>query len=399
MSAVLTGRVVLIEPNPAGHRLFYVRLLVERLVARNERPALLTSPAALTSPEFGVHLQHWADTGDLEVVLGSPTGPGSRSWRQAYLRVADRYAGTSGRVVVPDGDLWLRACVAHAATQLLRRRRARVRLLLMRPPTPGRRTGTALPRMRSGVKTLLACAAVLSGTSVQALRSAGAPSDVPRLLAWMPQVVDPVEMPFSVVDRQRLRTRLQLPTDRPICLVAGSLTARKGTGVVLEAWETLATHPQAPLLLLAGRTDADVRAQLGDTGVAALRSRDLVRVRDEYVSDDDLNAYIASADCVVLAYANEAPSGILGKAAVAGASVLAAGSMQVRAEVARLGIGVGVEATAGDIAAGVLEVLQRLGRAGTSELLERTDPAIFADELCGLAFPSAVPGRAADVAS
>lgn len=399
--APVGSTVVLVEPNPDGHRLFYVRLLVERLVALGHRPVLLTSPEALTAPEFQVHLQRAVADG-LDVATGDCWLRPASAVRGHYLARAEALAGAGGRVVVADGDLWLASCIRHRVGQRFSVTGAQLRVLLMRPPVAGLRPSSTAG-IRAGIKTALIVAAMAAGVRAQALRSAGAPAQLPRLVSGMPQVVDPVDMPFRATDRPRLRERLGLPAGRRVAVIAGSLTARKGVGVVLDAWTLLAAGPAGtarsggtggsagtagpadpPTLLLVGRADKAVQRQLDSAVGADLRERGLLLVRNEYVTDDELNAYIASANCVILAYENEAPSGILGKAAVAGVPVLAAGSAQVRAETIRLAVGLGVPSTPEHIAAGVTELLRGPETIAADPALQDADPSTFADRLCGL---------------
>jgi hypothetical protein len=56
---------------------------------------------------------------------------------------------------------------------------------------------------------------------------------------------------------------------------------------------------------------------------------------DRVLSDEEFDAAIVAADCIVLAYGNSGPSGVLGKAALAGTPVLAAGSKSLRREARR----------------------------------------------------------------
>jgi hypothetical protein len=50
-------------------------------------------------------------------------------------------------------------------------------------------------------------------------------------------------------------------------------------------------------------------------------------VRDEYLSNEKLDSYVAASDIVSIAQDNNGPSGIMGKALAAGVPVLTAGSL------------------------------------------------------------------------
>jgi len=64
-------------------------------------------------------------------------------------------------------------------------------------------------------------------------------------------------------------------------------------------------------------------------------------VRDEYLSNEKLDSYVAACDVVSIAQDNNGPSGIMGKTLAAGVPVLTAGSRVRERELAAAGPGAG----------------------------------------------------------
>ena len=116
------GRIAVLELDPLGHRLRYVRLL---LTAAPDAglPLLLVPAAVRSSPEFAEHL---ADV-PAEVV----EVPDDR--RAAVRAAVDTAVAAGARLVVPDGD----KNVAPLLLALARTRPPAVSVLLMRTVLPG----------------------------------------------------------------------------------------------------------------------------------------------------------------------------------------------------------------------------------------------------------------------
>ena len=124
------------------------------------------------------------------------------------------------------------------------------------------------------------------------------------------------------------------------------------------------------ILLLAGQAEDSVRRFLDD------RNPSGVVKRLGYLSDEELDTgYVIAADVVALVHENDAPSGLLGKAAVSGTAVLAAGSPMIVAEVKRLHLGIASADTSPESLAAALAQLAgfasspRLMRSNLADLL------------------------------
>ena len=169
-----------------------------------------------------------------------------------------------------------------------------------------------------------------------------------------------------------LRARYGLPDDAPVVFFIGRLTGVKGARPLVEAWPlVVAKHPQARLVALGtGDQDDEIRGLMAGLGI-----EESVRLRTEWVSEDERIAHFAAADVVVLPSTYE-PFGIVcleamacGKPVVVGAR----GVVGFREQVVNHGpkqCGVHVNgADATDIAWGIGEALsdgERMRRWGTN---------------------------------
>jgi hypothetical protein len=91
-------------------------------------------------------------------------------------------------------------------------------------------------------------------------------------------------------------------------------------------------------LLLAGQLTPEVRDWLV---AQPTEVRCVLIVRDEYLSNERLDAYVAACDVVSIAQDNNGPSGIMGKTLAAGVPVLTAGSRVRARELTAAGPGAG----------------------------------------------------------
>jgi glycosyltransferase involved in cell wall biosynthesis len=110
-------------------------------------------------------------------------------------------------------------------------------------------------------------------------------------------------------EKAAIRARLDLPAEAPTLLYSGSITRRKGTDLLLDAWpRVLAEFPDAKLLLAgslgrrksfrdpAMRADLDAFTEEFDAKIAALPERDSVVLLGEVDAVDD---YYRASDLFV----------------------------------------------------------------------------------------------------
>lgn len=323
--------VAVLELDPLGHRLRYVRLLLTTVPPADR---LLLVPAAVRdSPEFAEHL---ADVEAAVVVL-----PSARRDAIAAGLAAAREAGA--RLVVPDGD-------KNVAPLLLALARARgahppVSVLLMRTSLPGG-PERATPGM--AVEPPLAfLLARVPRVRVRFLTDAFGVVVRRRGFPGIEPVRDPVTVPAALPDEARPR-----PDEAGFRLgVFGVVSARKNVPLLLEA---LAGLPDVHLVV-GGRCEPDVRAALDASPLA-----DRLHVDDRLLSEAEFDAALTGVDAVAVLHDNDAPSGIVAEAAARGVPVLGPARGWAASMVTGTGIGEVAELSAADPAAEVRAALTRL---------------------------------------
>jgi glycosyltransferase involved in cell wall biosynthesis len=178
-----------------------------------------------------------------------------------------------------------------------------------------------------------------------------------------PVARDPITLRRSSSVEQRLTAEWALDPGRYWFAVLGAISQRKNVDLVAQALSGLDTSKLG--LLVAGAWDESV----GDETASAIdHLRDAgasTVVINRKLQDDELDAAVALADCLVLAHSNEGPSGLLGKAAAAGTRVVAAGARSLRKDLQYLlGLGAWVELEESELA-------RALGEAARVERPER----------------------------
>lgn len=292
-----------VELEPLGHRLHYVRLLLEALPMSDR--LLLVSSAVASAPEFAEYLGR---TGAETVVLDADDHDSAVA---EALTVAT--ARGAGHLVVPDGDKavrpLLRALVRGSLTPA-RPRRPRVTVLLMRTALPG---GPESATVGMALKpALVAALRRLPGVRVHFLTDAfGVVGRRPGFPGVTP-VRDPVTLPPDRPDLPRDGGRVRVG-------VLGVISARKNVPVLLRA---AATRPEVDVVL-AGRCEPAVREVLKtDPDAVQLRAEGRLAVDDRLLDDAEFDAALRSVDVAAVLHDNDAPSGIVAEASARGVPVL-----------------------------------------------------------------------------
>ena len=324
----VSSPVAVLELDPLGHRLRYVRLLLTEVPPADR---LLLVPAAVRdSPEFAEHL---ADVETAVVEL-----PPAR--RAAVAAGLDAARAAGARLVVPDGD-------KNVAPLLLALARARgshppVSVLLMRTSLPGG-PERATPGM--AVKPPLAfLLARVPRVRVRFLTDAFGVVVRRRGFPGIEPVRDPIDVPDEV----------RPPASGPEAFrlgVFGVVSARKNVPLLLEALRGL---PDVDFVV-GGRCEPEVRAALDESGLA-----ERLHVDDRLLSEAEFDAAIAGVDAVAVLHDNDAPSGIVAEAAARGVPVLGPRRGWAASMVTGTGIGEVAELAAADPVAEVRAAITRL---------------------------------------
>ena len=294
-----------VEIDPFGHRLHYVRLLLEHLPPAERM--LLVSSAVVGSAEFAEHLS------DLETDLVVLAGADHATVVPEAFAVAT--ARGAAHLVIPEADkavLPVLRVLLRGTWRWPRPRRPRVTLLLMRTALPG---GPERATLGMTLKpALVAVLRRLPGVRVRFLTDAFGVVARRRGFPGVRPVRDPVTPPA-------LPPRPVPPAGgtRPRIGVLGVISARKNVPVLVRA----AVRRDDVAVVLAGRCDPDVREFLAtDTDAARLRAAGRLEVDDRLLDEAEFDAALRSLDAVAVLHDNDAPSGIVAEACARGVPVV-----------------------------------------------------------------------------
>jgi glycosyltransferase involved in cell wall biosynthesis len=335
-------RVVLYEPDPAGHRFAYLAHVVPALADLPCEPILLTTPSAAASPEFALHLRPHA--GRMRVntsvtVVAKPRTLG-RLWKQwadmvraihrlqpAHLYVAYgdglvQVAGLErllGRRPWPDSMgaevLLLRGGFTRGASSISSRLREKFSPSLIRLG-PWDRIHHLIP------------------DHLEALRRAG--GDMQQRCGLMP---DPVE-PAAQVTKTDARRELGIPADGRYIGCAGMIDARKGIDRFLAAFQLGEPNlHQDDRVLLAGPVAPEIRSLLEHELNDDVQRKRVVLV-DRPLSEAEMNLAVAALDVVCTPYPTHIHSAsIVIRAAAAERPVLGSAIGWIEQTIRRFGLG------------------------------------------------------------
>lgn len=131
--------------------------------------------------------------------------------------------------------------------------------------------------------------------------------------------------------RAEARARLGLGSE-PIALLLGLLRRYKGLALLADAWpDVLRQQPDARLLVVGSTHDEP-------PGIDRLRTTAGVDVREGFVPEEDLDAWAAAADVLLLPYHHGVHSGVLHRALAAGTPTIV--SPPLAEEALRTGAGI-----------------------------------------------------------
>lgn len=342
----------MVELDPLGHRLRYVRLLLDALPP-TER-LLLVSPRVADSPEFAEHL-----AGVETVLLSSDDHD-----RALPKALAAATAHGVAHLVIPDGDKAVRPLLRtllRGSLTKARPRRPRVTVLLMRTALPG---GPEPATVGMALKpALVAALRRLPGVRVRFLTDAfGVVTHRPGFPGVLP-VRDPVTPVDDMPPGSRMSGRARLG-------VLGVISARKNVPVLVRA----AAARDDVDVVLAGRCEPDVRAFLeADPDAARLRAGGRLHVDDRLLDEDEFDAALRSVDVAAVLHDNDAPSGIVAESCARGVPVLGPDRGWIATVLEATGCGVGARVDdVGDV-----------GRAITRVLADREHHVVSAQKAAG----------------
>ncbi|MDJ0350797.1 hypothetical protein [Cryobacterium sp. PH29-G1] len=299
--------LLLLEDNPSGHRLAYVRILADGALAKGDRVSIGISAEVASSAEYKLHLVSL----DKDVTFLVYDEDRLSAMRALSEKV------NADLTVVPDAD---RIALRLALTRGWRGS-GRLSLLIMRDsPQPSRFRATAW--MKHRIKSrLIRRVERFKTVKLSRLKGSMGAGDMTGI------AVDPVSISMTSESLEAARVDLKLTGDQYWFAIVGAISFRKNVSMVAQ---TIRLSGARAGLVLAGKFDPGVLESLSPD-LAQLRLLGIqVRVVDRLLTEIELDSTIAAVDCVILAHSNESPSGIMGKAAAVGTRVLAAGAESLR---------------------------------------------------------------------
>lgn len=303
--------VLIIEERHSGHLLVFVRVIAERAIADGCRVELALGAGVIESEEHRLHL----------AALGLPTtsfsGPVT-----PVLTNSLAVQAAADIVVVPHGDeLGVRVGLSRIALERL------VVLLVMRDPRWERPLSVGR-LVRNLVKSAaLVRAAGRSNTTVVWLRHLGFRGRVRH-------VVDPFVPDGSLAEiqsaGQALRRDLGMSDDTFWFVVPGAITDRKNVPLIARCLSNVQQGQDRPIGLAVigphrSTQPIDARSLQGAGGAAI----PIVNC-DRMLTNFEMNAAVAAADAVVMAYDTHSPNSTMVKALALGSRLVVAGPPAVR---------------------------------------------------------------------
>lgn len=310
-------RVLVVEGNPDGHRLYYVSLLVSAAIEDGNEVFVATTERAVNSSEWRVHMDHLASAISLQLVS------------DYSIEAIGRISNDLGidHVVVPDGDS--RAYEIAKGGRWLGR--GTIAILVMRDMgQPARVPGLAT------IKTIVKRLALKRANRVARVQICVLKSSPWRGRSSLPISRDPVSLTMHEASDDGRPERI-LPSGTFWFGVVGNVDSRKNLPLVASSIASLNRKDVG--LVVAGQVRDSVldSAEAGFQRIRAAGGR--IVVINRLLEEAEFDQIIAELDCVVLAHSNEGPSGILGKAMAAGTRIVAAGAATLRADCKNIGDG------------------------------------------------------------
>ena len=302
---------LIVEPNPNGHRLTYVSLLVDRCISQGREVRVMTSPAAIGSAQWAVHLGEKS----VQVI----TKPLDNFTLDGIARVAAQT--DASLTIVPDGDGFLIPALRKGWEAP-----GTLSMLVMRADEQAKKPWL---RHTQGIakKMLVLAVGFRSNVRVCALRS-----PLVKRRGFIRWAADPVNLSATPERVREMRNRLEGYGKHYWIGVFGSITPRKNLPLIIQA---ILDQPDVGLVI-GGSIDPDVSAAIAPLLDEFSAAGGRVLKLPGTLTEVEFDSAISAVDCIVVAHTNEGPSGIVLKAVAAGRRLILAGAKSLKRDAAHL---------------------------------------------------------------
>lgn len=310
--------IVFFEPDHHGHRMNYVKHLVDLAREDGREFVLASCSATFTSEELNSRLRLQRDEC---YDLGSwPVGNYNKWFAHVLTKAQSDYP--SSTFVVLEGDKVL--------VSLLRAWRGRGRdliVLVMRVPIFSMR-----PRelAKWGLKWTLRLANEARGSRVLGLAPARAESSSYRYRGWT-AAPDPVDIPDFKEDAVK-----RLAADKLVLGIFGHVTARKQIPELLLALSNNSRREQIIVRIM-----GKIAGEVEDAVLAAVdraRKNGLeVEVQNRLLGDEELLSEMQACDGSIIAYASQGPSGIVALSVAVGTAIVNINNNELKRAIIAMG--------------------------------------------------------------
>ncbi|WP_157359104.1 hypothetical protein [Arthrobacter sp. Soil782] len=338
--------MVIVEPNFTGHRLYYVRLLVEEAARRGNDVFVILTEEAIHSAEYEVQLAPLIEQFRLRFLpqRGTPLD---------LIKLRELSVGLVADVlVVPDGD----GLARKMATSVRWRGPGTLNVLVLREKAQSNRIPGRAVVVNIAKWLIHHWADRASDANIVLLKTA-----LWQGRSSLTTANDPVTLRVTAQSVGKLRDEWGLTTPQHWFSVLGFVDKRKNLPLVLRSLSGLKSGRRIGLLI-AGKCAPEVLEEskpfLGQLRAAGAK----VVLLDRFLTENELDSAVAAVDTVVMAHSNEGSSGLFGKAVAAGTGIVAGGAKTLRRELAASpGLGEWAPLNQGDLSVALKRALDRRG--------------------------------------
>lgn len=303
--------VLIVEKNFDGHRLYYVRLLIEHAQSKGFAIALMLARGVEDNPEYDQQVRQFQ--GQVKLFH-------SDVFDVVTVEKLSREVGAS-EVIVPDGDTFAIALAFRGGW----RGEGVVTTLIMREIADSR-SGIALVAF---VKRFLKRRLIAKAARARCVRVVLLKSPAWRGRSSFLTVTDPVTISADENDISLMRDELALSSDRYWFGIMGRIDWSKRPKLIAQA---IAALPEGKYgLAIVGKATEDMDETFAEIQLM-LDAKGVQTVIDSRLLDDkELDAALSLVDCHVIIRSNEAPSAMLGKTLALGKRSIVAGTKALHA--------------------------------------------------------------------